>query len=223
MNQDLKEKTVSLYDNSDDSTFHEVFENIDKIEVINKDGGKEITTYKDEKEDMIITLDKYNNIIKFAAFNLKEIPDSFIQHNRKLEELFLPEVEIIKHAAFFENIKLNKIYIPKATEIGVMTFFNNLDLEELHAPSLEELEKRVFYKNRKLQKIYAPKLNCVYSEAFCYNEKLEFFYSPNLETLEIGNFYRNRRFSNFSVEEIRNLSKSSNKSKILVPKTRKNY
>ena len=155
---DLKNKSLIKYDESIPDSFIKTVGNIEdiKVSVSRKTKEKKITM-KTNKSNIIITIDKYGKIIKYANDNLKKIDDYFLLMNKDLSELILPSVEVIGNFCFKENKKLEKLCLPSIKRIGDYFMCSNEKLSRFDVALDISLGSHFMEKNIYVQELLKTK------------------------------------------------------------------
>ncbi len=137
---DLVNKEVRLYDKMIKDSFLDMVSNIKKIIIKNQDNKeKEIRFTLQDNNDVIITLNKDNQIIKFENENVKAIGDYFLYCIQHLRYLNLPSLQEVGSFFLFRNLYLEKLSLPNLRVIEHCFLTNNSSLEEINLPSLEKV------------------------------------------------------------------------------------
>ncbi len=132
---DLKNKRVSKYDENIPDSFIKTIGDIKEIKVsVSRKTKEKKITIKTNTSNIIVTIDKYGKIIKYAHDNLKKIEDYFLLMNKDLNELILPNVETIGNFCFKENIELDKLCLPSIKRIGDYFMCSNEKLSRFDVP-----------------------------------------------------------------------------------------
>jgi len=184
---DLKEKKITLYDLDIEDSFMDGIQDIEKIEVLNIEDGKEIKIIKTNKEEAKIIINKSNQIIGYVNNNLKIIGNSFLRYNRTLTELELPKVEIIGDDFLEYNCNLNKLELPEVKIIGDRCLDGNqTTLTELELPEVKIIGDQFVSYNESLTKVELPKAKRIGDQFLSSNESLTKLELPNLEIIGDG-------------------------------------
>ena len=109
---DMKERRIYLYDETIYDSFTNEFNNIEKIE-IKKEVDKKIII----DNNIEITLNKDNNIIKYINIICEKIRNNFLRYNKSLQELYLPQVKVIGNNFLRYNKSLQELYLPQVKVI----------------------------------------------------------------------------------------------------------
>lgn len=205
---DMKEKKIDPMLIPDG--FAETIGEIKKIEVINNpiDNTKDIII----NDDIIIGINRKNQIIKYINPHVTVIGDGVLRQNRALKTLELPNVERIGFGFLRKNNELQEFYLPKVKEIGEDCLAENSQLTKINCPNLEKIENdfacesciisevnlpkvkhigSYFLSNAvKLKELSLPSLEFIGTNALDYNTNLSKLYMPKVEFIG-NNFLRN--------------------------------
>jgi len=151
---DLKEKTIFSYSyyvfNINSDSFVKSITDIGKISrinVIKKGENRVITIIYEDKKEVNIGINKYNEIISYENNYVKKLGIFFLSSNKQLQSISMPNVEIIEDGFLYNNQKLESLSLPNLIEIGGFLNENLLiDKEEIY----KEIEKR---KRKKKMKV----------------------------------------------------------------------
>ena len=201
--------------------------NINKLKIsYNKDKNKVITLTPENGEDVIIVLDKFDNIIKYSNPNIFEIKNNFLTENKHIQEIYLPNamvignnfltncecvqkydfqsVEVIGNK-FLSNCKnLQSICLPKAKIIGNEFLYNAQNLTNIDLPCVTTIGDEFNYRNCCILSITLPKVENIGNKFLGENNSLNFVNLPQVK--QIGN---NFLVMNNSLKEI-NIPKIEN-------------
>ena len=137
---DLVNKKIELYDKTIKDSFLDMVSNIKKIIIENQNNKeKEIRLILQDNNDVIITLNKDNQMIKFENTNVKEIGDYFLYCIQHLKYLNLPSLQEVGSFFLFRDIHLEKFSLPSLQVIKDYFLNRNFWLEEINLPSLEKV------------------------------------------------------------------------------------
>lgn len=225
---DLEKKTIICCDDNINDSFVDDLKDIEKIEV-EKDKEKKtkriIIHKKEQKEPIIIEIDKDNQIIGYENENLREVGDNFLTHNRKLknlhvpnlskmgnhclsrnteiEEIELPKLEEVGDYWLYFNEKLNRLCVPNLRIVGDSCLTHNKGLEEIELPKLEEVGSGLLFFNEKIKRICVPNLRIVGIQFLCYNKGLEEIELPRLEEAGCDLLFKNENLTRFYAPNLR--------------------
>ena len=181
---DLKTGKIKLYDKYITDCLPNTIGDYNKFEIKKEGDYKKIIFYIEEKEPIVIIIDKLNNVVALKNNNIKEISHGFLYYNRKLEKLNLDNVEFINGCFLFSNNALRKLKLPKVKVIGDYCLNNNKKMEELKLPNLVVIKSKFLQENTELRELDLPMVKIIGDEFLNYNEKLEKLSFPNVETIE---------------------------------------
>ena len=119
---DLVKKEVRLYDQKIQDSFPNTMLNICKIKVERKEEEKEIIFTFQDNSEVIIILDKYNQMIKYENQNIQEIKDCFLEAVSSLQELSMSNLQKVRDDFLFFGNNVRKLYLPKLQIVGVKPF-----------------------------------------------------------------------------------------------------
>lgn len=137
---DLQNKTLGLYDEKIMDSFLESIPKIEDI-VINNIGTKKEIRIKTVKGDVLVTVNKGNQIIALNNELVRIIGDNFMFFNEHLGSLSLPNAELIGNSFLFGNATLTSLILPKAVYIGHRCLFWDEVLTEIEAPNLKGISE----------------------------------------------------------------------------------
>lgn len=237
---DKENKTLSLYDDPilflTGDSFIDGFKNIDSIEMANNNNSEQKTktiTIKEKNSDKPITIEinkESNSIIGYTNENLTNLGDNFLEYNKQLSNIEVPNVTCIGNGVlmlnrglekfeapslteigdnFLEiNTKLSEFKVPNVTCIGYGVLANNKELKKFEAPNLTEIGDGFLGENKQLSKINVPNVTSIGTFCLANNKELKKFEAPNLEWIGYSFLRNNTKLSEFYVP---NLSKESKK------------
>ena len=181
-------KSISLYDNNlnlgNGDSFCNVIKDINKIEIDSIDSGKKITILGDNNECLEITTDKDGKIISLKMNEIYVIGDYFLDWNKSLQELYVPNLTEVGDYFLYCNKFLQKFTVQNLTKVGDCFLFDNTSLQELYLPNLTKVGDGFLTGNISLQELYVPNLTEVGHMFLNYNISLQELYVPNLT--EVG-------------------------------------
>ena len=203
---DLVNKEINNYDIRIFDNFANSFSKIEKIEVTKHNDFKVINLLHENNNKTVMILNKLNNLIGLYSNDLIEIKDKFLEQNKYLKEVNLPNVSKIGDDFICKNRCIKQINLPIVEVIGNRFLNNNCSLESLSLPLLvkaghvfmtwnEVLEEVNFsslkvagfdflQNNKEIKVLNLPLLEKIGDASFLMNEKLEVFNAPCLQ--EVG-------------------------------------
>ena len=176
---DMKEKTISLYDDYAHETFQYYHKNIEQIE-IKKENNKKYVILKKLNHKIIITLDNENKMISYHNDLITEIGSYFLYFNKYLKEIYLDNVIEIESYFMGFNYILNHLQMPLLQKCGNDFLMQNEDLREIRFPNLENVDNNFIWRNQNIEKVYLPELKEVGDHFLTSNECLNYLELPNL-------------------------------------------
>ena len=141
---DKEKKRLRLYDAYREDGFCKCFENIEKIQM-EKNSEKEkqtrviIIETKDSELPISIEIDKDNNIIGYSNLQLTQVGDNFLEYNKQLSELNLPQLIQVGDGFLEQNEQLSELNLPQLTQVGHNFLQWNNQLSELNLPQLTQV------------------------------------------------------------------------------------
>ena len=181
---DLSNKSISLYDKKLSDSFCDVIKDINKIEIDNIDSGKKITILGDNNKSLVIITNKDGKIISLKMDEIYVIGDYFLDWNKSLQELYVPNLTEVGDYFLYCNKFLQKFTVQNLTKVGDCFLFDNTSLQELYLPNLTKVGDGFLTGNISLQELYVPNLTEVGHMFLNYNTSLQELYVPNLT--EVG-------------------------------------
>ncbi len=202
---DMIDKKIIKYDNKIIDSFTDTIGEFDKVRVLKKEYGKEIIISSENKEDIIIKLDKDNNMIGYINNNVETIGDDFLYSNEKLIELKLGKVENIGNDFLSNNTKLTTISLPNAINIGNSFLYKNQILTILSLPNVKNIGNRFLYRNTVLTTLTLPSAINIGDYFLFDNKELTMLSLPN--AINIGNnfLYSNTSLTTLTLPNVRNI------------------
>ncbi len=188
---DLVNKKISLYDKRIRESFHKTIGEIEKINVLNTDYGKEVTITNKNNEKIIIKLDKENKIIGYINKNIEKIEDNFLNNNIYLTEIDLPNVKIIRDGFLAFNKAIDEISLPNVEKIGNDFLDSNEVLDQISLPNAKIIGDRFLPSNQILNQISLPNVEKIGDDFMRCSQYLEKVNLPNVKIIEDGFLYDN--------------------------------
>jgi len=193
---DLRQKTIKLYDDKIyDNTMYDI-KNINNINILNdkSSGNKKITISIVNKNDVIIEIDKLNNIVGYFNSNIEFMGNSFFPFNNSIEKLSLENLASVGNYFLSDNLSLKEVNFPKLSYVGD-AFLNHSSIKELDLPELLVAGNGFLNCNVSLKKLNLPKVKRVGKYFLSHNVSLEEVDFPCLEQIT-GDFLSENRFLN---------------------------
>ena len=202
---DMQEKTIKTMGYSD--SFCNSIGMINKIEqqLNKKTGSRRIIINK----NIIIEINKYNQLIGYinpnveeidtyflfnnktlkymSLENVKEVGKEFMSCNDSLEELYMPNVVKISNNFLMYNVSIKELCLPSVKEIGKSFLERNGEIKTFEAPRLTRLDNFSLYSARNLERLVVPELETIGNNVLVNNDKLAILDLPNIR--EIGTYF----------------------------------
>lgn len=180
---DLSTNTITMYDKSLKDCFIETLGKIEKITLERDDEkNKVIRVQVKNGEDILITVNKYGQIIKLYNSNVKTCGNSFMEYNNSLISLSLPNLKSCGDSFLFENQCLSTITLPNLKSCGISFMAKNNTITSLSLPNLVQCGDFFIYYNTSLTTLSLPNLKICDSRFISDNEKLTTVFLPNLKS-----------------------------------------
>lgn len=151
---DLQEKKAITYKKFEDG----FTDSISKVEdiIIEQKGKNRIIKINCKGNYIEIEIDKANRIIGYKNQKIKKITANFMEINKTLKILELPNVEEIGDYCLRKNEELEILYAPKLKKIGNEFLKINNKIKTLTLPNLLYFGPNFLYFNTVLKTIQAP-------------------------------------------------------------------
>ena len=142
---DMIDKKIIQYDKRFNNSFTDTIGEFDKVKVEKREYGKEIIISSENKEDIIIKLDKNNNMIGYINNNVENIGNGFLSCNKNLVTLSLSNAINIGDNFLHSNKKLRELKLEKVENIGDNFLSKNQNLTTLTLPNAINIGDRFLY------------------------------------------------------------------------------
>ena len=152
--------------------------------------------------DIIIILDKNNNIIGYENQDVTQIGDDFLKLNTRLREVYLPKAETIGNDFLCGDNCVKRLLLMRTTKIGNGFMCGSSMMQELYSPELQTIGHECLQSNMRLRKLFAPKLEKVGDEFLRQNMDLQEPYLPNLQVFGSDILYIYRQSKELDVEQL---------------------
>ena len=207
---DLVNKKIDVYDNClAVDCFLETIGEIEKIDVLKTDYGKEIRIKNKNNEVSIIKIDKENKIIGYINESIEKIGNSFLSSNISLKEISLPSVRKISNYFLNENESLKEICLPNVRVIG-RNFLEFTDVEKISLPNVRKIGENFLTDNEILKKIDLPNVVEIDDWFLGFNENELIINAPKL--LEVQPYQSHKELFEIVEENKRRLERGKGKS-----------
>lgn len=193
------------YDEVFGDSFIEYFENneIENIKIsTNEDGSRSIIVSVKDKEDAIITIDKFNRIIGYKNNNITSIHDNFLLYNEVINRVEMKNVRDIGDNFLKNGHALKNLITPNLILVGDDFLLHNYDLEELLLPRLERVGDGFLFANFLIKEVILPNLKKV-GNSFLYNGMASVIELPLLEVVGDNFIPVNARIEKINIDNLR--------------------
>ena len=164
--------------------------------------GKILTFIIDGGKDVILKLNKQNEIIGYTNENVTSLGKYFLSHNTKLKELNTPNVKSIESGFLYCNIYLEKADFSSLEYMGTACLNLNQSLLEFNAPRLKSMGNFCFYENNNIKTLYLPKLEYLGKHCFSLNDSIYNIVLPSLLLMSSGCFQNNTQAVNLDISNL---------------------
>ena len=183
---DMKDKKITLYDESINDSFVSSIKNIKKIDVL-KNGLTKTIVIIGEEGNMIIKLDLNDRIIEVDNETLKNVSGDYLSMTKYIDKLYLNNVIEVGNNFLSKNKSLSKISMDNVKVIGNNFLESNNNIEEVSFLNVEKIGNGFMFQNNnpKLKKIYIPKVEIVGNSFMFRNNSVMEVFMPSVKS--IGN------------------------------------
>ena len=209
-------------ENPEDDAFISSFDKIVKMDVIkgNQQGSRIIKVVQENGHEVLIEIDKNNDMISYINNNIEKVGDNFLDTfknisniqmdklrkcgynfaymTKALKNVNLPSLEICNGGFLYNNPNVLSVNLPKLKTVGWGFLHNDKALTSLSLPKLETCGKDFLDRNTLLNEIDLPKLKTCRSNFLSGNTGLRILTLSNLRYCG-DNFLRN----NFALRTLR--------------------
>ncbi len=227
---DLVNKTISPYDVYLNDSFVDGLSYVNKITINKYSNQKDINILIDDDSEVLITVDKDNNIIGYKNNNIEVLGDYFLTFNKKLTNLELDNVKEIGKNVLVGNESIKRLFLPKVNYIDNYFLFNDYGLEQVSFPNLVEVGSyflalanlvslrlpnlktagdNFLSDNIKLVTLEAPKLEYIGECFLSENKFIEDLSLPNVLEIGEGFLRSNKILKSLSLPKVRTIEKYS--------------
>lgn len=187
-----------------DESFPNSISKIKKITINNDSDNKIIILNLFEGEDIIITLNKYSQIIGLVNNNLVNIPDGFLMNAKYLEQITLNNVETIGNHVLKYNHHLKNLSLPKVEYIGSYFLANNYRaLEQINLPKVKSIGHGFCYANESIKTLIIPNAIEIKNDFLACNKILEELHLPKVKKIGSGFCYLNQHITRLEFPEVK--------------------
>ena len=194
---DKKDKKITLYDKDLNDSFVDGLSNFKNIKIEKKNDLKKIIL-----DNIIIVLDKHNNIVSYCNPNLKEVGDNFLLRDKTLKAVYLPNVEKIGSNFMLYNciLKVLDLHSLRVAHNNFLPY--NEVLDKVNIQNLEKVYDNFLQYNKSLTSLNLPYL-CSVGENFMYENSAMINASfPNLYSIEPGFMHSAVNIKNMDLDSL---------------------
>ena len=179
--------------------FTESIGQIESISVERDEDKNKVVCFKvKDGEDVLITLNKKNQIIKVDNKNITSVGNYYLYACENIEKVNLPSLTSADNYFMMSNSSLPEINLSSLESIGNDFFYwSNIGIKHLDLPALTTVGDNFLYRNMSLKTINAPKLTSVGDCFLNNNNSLKELDFPSLKTT--GNYFL---FANGSLDRL---------------------
>ena len=183
---DMKDKKITLYDESINDSFVSSIKNIKKIDILKEDSNKRVVIIGEEG-NMIIKLDPNDRIIEVDNETLKSVSDNYFSKSKYIDKLYLNNVVEVGDNFLNKNKSLSKISMDNVKIIGKNFLEYNDGIEEISFSNVEKIGYGFMFhsNNSKMKKINMPKVEIIGNSFMFSNDSVMEVFMPNVKS--IGN------------------------------------
>jgi hypothetical protein len=146
---DLVNKRIELYDKNNKDSFIDGLQNINKIDIKKKKetNSKIINITDNENNNIIIEIDKTNNIIGYKNDSLTDIGDYFLFRSKYLKKIELSNLTTAGNCFLFRSKYLEIAELPNLITVKNYFLYNNECLKNIELSSLIKIGTKFLEKN----------------------------------------------------------------------------
>jgi len=179
---DLVNKKISIYNTLVLESFPETIGKIKNINIKNESYGKTVIITPYDGEDIVISLDKFNRIIKLINNNLVNVPDLFLMFNKVLEDISLKKAKLLGSFFLSYNSSLLEIELPKVKKIGEK-FMAHSNLESVFLPQVTVIGNGFLAFNYAITNVSLPEAITIGNDFIRFNSRIKSVNLPKLKKL----------------------------------------
>ena len=181
---DLVNKKIFPQNDRIEDSFIDGIKNIEKINIIkSKENNHKYIIIKCKNNNIIIEIDKHNQIIGYENDNLIEIGNAFLHGNTELRYINTPLVKTIGDWFLMRNTSLESICFPKLESVGNYFLEYNYTLKEVYLENLREARNSFLRANNALVELSLPVLECLGDRALTNNNSLNIINLPMIKVI----------------------------------------
>lgn len=206
---DMKDKKITLYDESINDSFVSSIKNIKKIDVL-KCGLNKTIVIIGEEGNMIIKLDPNDRIIEVDNETLKSVSDNYFSKSKYIDKLYLNNVVEVGDNFLNKNKSLSKISMDNVKIIGNNFLEYNEGIEDISLLNVKKIGRSFMFNcdNPKLNKIYMPKVEEIGNSFMFGNHSVMEVIMPNVKKIGNNFFMLNPTIRNIEIPLVRKIGDS---------------
>lgn len=206
---DMKDKKITLYDESINDSFVSSIKNIKKIDVL-KCGLNKTIVIIGEEGNMIIKLDPNDRIIEVDNEILKSVSDNYFSKSKYIDKLYLNNVVEVGDNFLNKNKSLSKISMDNVKIIGNNFLEYNEGIEDISLLNVKKIGRSFMFNcdNPKLNKIYMPKVEEIGNSFMFGNHSVMEVIMPNVKKIGNNFFMLNPTIRNIEIPLVRKIGDS---------------
>ena len=174
--------------------FVDIIGRIDKVNVVSekdeqgkKTGNQIISILNENGFTITIKIDKHNRMIEYCNPEIVDVPDAFLQMNKYLKKVSLPNAKTCGSNCFINCESLEEVEMPNVTTIGHHTFSGS-SIKHLSLPNLEKIGVDCIKNCPGLETVNLPKLQKMGDSNFNQCSTLTSVYLPSLTEMGVTCF-----------------------------------
>jgi len=180
---DLVNKTITCII---DDAFPKTIGKIKKISILNTKIGKRIIITNDNNQEIIIDLNKYQQIISYQNNSCEYVDDNFLIQNKQIESLIMNNVKQIGKFFLYNCDKLSQISLNNVETIGSEFLTKTTCLKKISFPKLKQIDND-FISWGNVQEVDLPEVTKIGNNFFRFNNQLLTINLPKVK--RIGRYF----------------------------------
>ena len=173
-------------------SFLELFQNIEKIEIIKKMDNKKLKITSSDKKvgTTILTLDKENRMVAFQNDTVTSVGKKFLNRSNYLKRVSMKSLTVLEEEGFKFCYNLEEIDFPSLEILGDSCFHTE-KIKHLFLPNVRVVGNEVMWQNSGLETLEMENVQeiGIFSFGICSN--LKELILPNVEKMSGSNFIWN--------------------------------
>ena len=210
---DLKEKTIKVVTlegnpptpKTNNDSFVDSIGDIMDIKVSIEGDDKIITVSVKDGEDVVLKLNKHNEIIEYHNQNVTEIGDKFLPNNKSLRVLNLPNVKSIGQGCLTGNECLYQLNAPNVETIGNYFLQYNGSLREINLPNVKTIGNYCLSYDRSLKRVIMPECESIGRDCFNDSQSYDMIYLPKVKTIDSYSFEKCKSVQKIKIDKLSKL------------------